>query len=52
MSDRDWEHFFELLKRIVDLPNMTWEEKADKVDDEAARYDAETALEEFTGWWQ
>jgi hypothetical protein len=52
MTERDWEMFFDLLQKIVDLPNKTWQDKADQVNEEAARYDAEVDLAEFTGWFE
>ena len=50
MNDRQWDEFFDLLRLVVDLPGKTWQEKRDQVQAEAFSRDAETALEEFTGW--
>jgi hypothetical protein len=52
MSERDWDKFFELLEQIVSLPGMTWEEKRGEVSAQAAARGAETALAEFSGWFE
>jgi hypothetical protein len=36
MNDHEGEQFFDLLRQIVDLPGMTWEEKRQQGRDEAA----------------
>jgi hypothetical protein len=52
MNERDWDKFFELLERVVNLGEMPWGEKRDQVKAEAAARGAETALEEFSGWFE
>ena len=52
MLEGQWEKFFALLQQIRDLPYATWQEKLEVVKRKAEEYDAESALEEFAGWFQ
>jgi hypothetical protein len=52
MNERDWDKFFELLEQVTNLPGMTWQEKRGEVGAQAAARGAETALEEFSGWFE
>ena len=31
MNDREWDEFFDLLRKITDLPDSTWQEKRQTV---------------------
>ena len=52
MLEGQWEKFFALLEQISNLPYATWQEKLEVVKRKAEQYGAETALEEFAGWFQ
>ncbi|HEY7428864.1 MAG TPA: hypothetical protein VH682_31830 [Gemmataceae bacterium] len=52
MNDREWDSFFDLMRQIVDLPGMTWEEKRQTVRDEAATRGMDIPLEEFLDWFE
>lgn len=47
MSDREWEKFFELMGKIINLPNLTAMEKAALVREKAEQYASGNDLEEF-----
>lgn len=52
MSDKEWETFFNLLNKIVDMPGKTQAEKLALVKSEAGLHggDTEMNLEEFAAW--
>lgn len=50
MLEHEWEMFFELLEKIVDMPNMTANEKAELVKEKADEEGGDLALNEFTAW--
>lgn len=51
MTYKDWEKLFELIEQVTNMPG-TWQEKRSRVLEEAQNASAETALEEFAGWFQ
>ena len=51
MNDNEWDEFFDLLRKIADLPDSTWQEKRQAVRDEAAQRGVDTTLEEFLEWF-
>jgi hypothetical protein len=51
MNDREWDSFFDLLRKITDLPDMSWQEKRQAVRDEAASRGFDTLFEEFLEWF-
>ena len=51
MNDREWDTFFDLLWLIVD-GSEPWQEKRQKVRDEAAARGIDTSVEEFLGWFE
>jgi len=48
MSEREWDIFFALLKKIIDQPG-SWKEKRDDFLKRAERSNAD--FEEFIGWY-
>jgi hypothetical protein len=50
MTEKDWDIFCELLEKLVSQPG-SWKEKKEAVEAEASRRGADTALEEFAGWF-
>lgn len=52
MNEKKWTEFFELMQEIVDLPYSTWKEKKTAVLKASARFDGETPLDEFIGWFE
>jgi len=50
MTEKDWDLFCELLEKLVSQPG-SWKEKKEAVEAEASRRGADTALEEFAGWF-
>ncbi len=52
MTEKEWTKFFELLEKVVELPNMSVGEKIAEVKAQAETYGeaAEMCLEEFTAW--
>jgi hypothetical protein len=54
MNERNWEKFFELVAKIVELPaqtGRTWQEMRDEVLAQASANVAEDSFEEFVGWF-
>ncbi len=51
MNKREWQKFFELMQKITDLPDKTWGQKKDAVEQAADECEAATCLEEFINWW-
>lgn len=49
MPDKEWERFFELMRKIVEL-EMPVSDKIETVADKAVEFDAEMALDEFNSW--
>lgn len=50
MSEKHWATFFELLDKIVDLPGLSANEKAEKVRAMAAAHGSQASLSEFICW--
>lgn len=50
MTEKDWEKFFELVDKIVDLP-MPARDKAIEVEAKAEEYGSSTNFYEFCGWF-
>jgi hypothetical protein len=50
MTEKDWDRLFDLIEQVVNGPGP-WQEKAQAVRAEAQARGAETALEEFGGWF-
>jgi hypothetical protein len=50
MTEKDWDIFCELLEKLVSQPG-SWKEKKEAVEAETSRRGADTALEEFAGWF-
>jgi 16S rRNA A1518/A1519 N6-dimethyltransferase RsmA/KsgA/DIM1 with predicted DNA glycosylase/AP lyase activity len=52
MTERDWQTFFSLLKKIVDMPRKTLADKIETVKAKAAENggSAEENLEDFLAW--
>lgn len=52
MNENEWDTFFGLLEKIVDLPNLSHDEKKDLVMSKASERgdNFEMCLEEFTSW--
>jgi hypothetical protein len=47
MTERDWDTFFDLLGKIINLPGKSADEKADEVRDQASRRQSQGDLDEF-----
>lgn len=47
MTDTEWEKFFTLLRKVINLPKKTANEKAAELKSEAEYHNAEGDLEEF-----
>ena len=51
MNDRDWEKFFALLEKIINIPG-SWQEKRDEVRSSAESEGCVNNLDEFLSWFQ
>jgi hypothetical protein len=49
MTEREWDTFFDLLRKIINLPGKSADEKAEEVRDQASRRQSEGDLDEFLG---
>lgn len=47
MNNSDWQKFFELMDKIVNLPNLSWREKKDLVGEKSDNLTDGVAWEEF-----
>lgn len=50
MNDKEWEKFFELIDKIVNMEG-TWQEKRATVLDQARVEGSVVNLDEFLGWF-
>jgi hypothetical protein len=50
MTEKQWETFFDLVDRIVDMEGMTANEKASLFRDKMAKYGSEGHMEELVAW--
>ena len=48
MNDKQWETFFDLMEKIISMPNMSANEKIAEFRSKAQEFDAN--LEEFAGY--
>lgn len=51
MNTKQWEQFFALLCKIVDMPGMAFSDKAEEVIKRAKSENCSDALEEFVSWF-
>jgi co-chaperonin GroES (HSP10) len=51
MTDKEWEKFFDLMGKVVNLEGLSANEKAAEVRAQAVKSGDEVNLEEFTGWF-
>ena len=47
MSDKEWEKFFELIDKIIDLPGVSANERGALIREKASENGSETNLQEF-----
>ena len=47
MNEREWDKLFEFIEKAINLPNLTAQEKADKIREEAFARAQDNNLEEF-----
>lgn len=51
MTDKEWEKFFQLLGKIVQLDGMSFNEKREATNLQAGLHSGDGDLEEFVSWY-
>jgi hypothetical protein len=51
MTDREWQQFFTLLSKIVNMPNLSANEKKAEFLAQVSEQGGETDLGEFVAWF-